>query len=386
MCCVWWLSAGGATAASRPACTIRGSSGNDVLRGTLGNDVICGGRGNDVLFGGGGNDVLRGGRGNDVLYGQDGADLLYAGLGPVDVLHAGAGDDYLDARDRAPFDRLDGGRGKNLCVADAEDHRRECRHPLVASDAEPVPILLYHVISDRPPGAPFPELYVPPRIFAAQMDELARLGDHIVTLQEVYDHWRGAPLPPHPVVVSFDDGFRNQYTKALPILRRHGWVGTLNMILMHLHEGTYGLGPREVRHMLSGGWEVDSHTFTHPYLPGLGPTQLQNEVVGSRHALHVLFGIPVNFFCYPYGAYDAAVLAATRRAGYLGATTTKPGDATPADPYALPRIRITAATTFGPRAAAGRRHSGSPHPRSLRRNQNGAPARSSQTAAFPRLQ
>lgn len=334
-------------AAARHPCTSRGTDGRDVLRGTAGDDVICGGRGNDVVFGGGGRDVLRGGRGNDHLYGEGGADMLVAGRGPSDVLRGGRGWDTLETRDGSPYDELHGGPGTNMCVADAEDHRRGCHHRLVAASAQPVPILTYHVIGDRPPGAPFPDLYVPVRVFAAQMNQLARLGDHVVTLQEVYDHWHGAPLPSRPVVVSFDDGFRNQYTKALPILRRHGSRGTLNLVLQHLHEGTYGLGPRQVRRMIAAGWEVDSHTLTHAFLPGLAGAQLDREVSGSRHALHVLFNIPVNFLCYPYGAYSSPVLSTTRRAGYLGATTTQPGRATPSTPFALPRIHVTATTSFG---------------------------------------
>lgn len=346
---LWCLSAAApAVAASRPACTITGTSGRDVLRGTPGNDVICGQQGNDVIYGGGGRDVLRGGRGRDILYGEDGADALYAGPGPGDELHGARGNDYLDARDDGPFDLLRGGQGHNMCIADAEDHRRGCRHPLVTRLGTAVPILLYHVIGDRPAGAPFPQLYVPAPVFAAQMNELAHLGDHVVTLQELYDHWHGAPLPSKPVVVSFDDGFRDQYTRALPTMRRHGWEGTLNLIVAHLHEGTYGLGPREVARMIGDGWEVDSHTLTHPSLPSLGPAQLQREVAGSRHELHRLFGIPVNFFCYPGGAYDATVIAATQRAGYAAATTTNPGNATPlAGLYTLPRIHVTAATIFG---------------------------------------
>ena len=333
-----------ATAAGHP-CSVRGTNGDDVLRGTAGDDVICAARGNDVLFGGGGRDVLRGGRGNDRLYGQGGADVLLAGRGPSDLLRGGRGWDTLESRDNSPFDDVRGGRGTNLCVVDAEDHRRGCGHPLV--DADAVPILTYHVVGDRPPGAPFPDLYVPVSVFARQMNQLARLGDHVVTLQEVYDHWHGAPLPSRPVVVSFDDGFRNHYTKALPILRRHGWAGTLNLVLQHLHEGTYGLGLRQVRRMIAAGWEVDSHTLTHAYLPGLTTAQLEREVSGSRHALHALFHIPVNFLCYPYGAYSSAVITTARRAGYLGATTTQPGRATPSSPFALPRIHVSATTSFG---------------------------------------
>lgn len=307
-----------------------------------------------MSFGGRGRDVLRGGRGRDILYGQEGADALYAGPGRGDELHGEQGNDYLDARDGVPFDLLRGGQGENMCVADAEDHRRGCRHPLVASLGEAVPILLYHVIGDRPPGAPFSQLYVPASVFAAQMNELAHLGDHVVTLQELYDHWHGAPLPSKPVVVSFDDGFRNQYTRALPTLHRHGWAGTLNLTLAHLHEGTYGLGPREVARMIGDGWEVDSHTLTHPNLPSLSPTQLQHEVAGSRHELHALFGVPVNFFCYPGGAYNETVIAATESAGYAGATTTNPGNATPANLYTMARIHVTAATTFGAARLPGR--------------------------------
>src|SRR6185437_9644709 len=143
-------------AAARAPCTIIGTSGPDLLRGTSGDDVICGLQGNDTIYGGGGRDVLRGGRGSDILYGQDGADALYAGRGRGDELHGARGNDYLDARDERPFDLLRGGEGENMCIADAEDHRRGCRHPLVARMAEAVPILLYHVIGDRPPGAPFP--------------------------------------------------------------------------------------------------------------------------------------------------------------------------------------------------------------------------------------
>jgi len=169
---LWCVSAAApAVAAAQPACTITGTSGRDVLRGTPGDDVVCGQQGDDIIFGGGGRDVLRGGRGRDILYGQAGADALYAGLGRGDELHGEQGNDYLDARDGAPFDLLRGGSGENMCVADAEDHRRGCRHPLVPGMGEAVPILLYHVIGERPAGAPFPQLYVPASVFAAQMNE-----------------------------------------------------------------------------------------------------------------------------------------------------------------------------------------------------------------------
>ena len=167
---------------------------------------------------------------------------------------------------------------------------------------------MYHVIARRPAGAPYPDLYVPKRAFAAQMRGLAARGFHVVTLQEAYDYWHGAPLPSKPVVVSFDDGFRNHYTAAYPILAQFGWSGTLNLAISHLHEGSYGLNRREVAAMIRGGWEIDSHTMTHADLPGLSEWQLWREVAGSRTYLRRTFAIPVNFLAYPFGAYSSSVI------------------------------------------------------------------------------
>lgn len=331
-----------AEAARRP-CTLTGTPGPDILIGTPGPDVLCGLDGRDLIDGRGGNDILRGGSGSDTLRGRAGDDTLDAGRGRADVVHGGRGRDTLDARDGEPFDTVDGSTGIDVCIADAEDRRHGCAHPLDAGHTTPIPILMYHVIAKRPPGAPYPDLYVPKRAFAAQMRGLAARGFHVVTLQEAYDYWHGAPLPSRPVVVSFDDGFRNHYTAAYPILARFGWSGTLNLAISHLHEGSYGLNRREVAAMIRGGWEVDSHTMTHADLPGLGPSQLWREVAGSRTYLRRTFAIPVNFLAYPYGAYSSSVIASAIRAGYAGATTTNAGLATPASPYTLPRIHVTAA-------------------------------------------
>jgi peptidoglycan/xylan/chitin deacetylase (PgdA/CDA1 family) len=72
---------------------------------------------------------------------------------------------------------------------------------------QPVPILMYHVVSAPPANAPYPELYVRPADFAGEVGWLAGHGYHAVTLQRVFDSWRGAAtLPAKPVVLSFDDG------------------------------------------------------------------------------------------------------------------------------------------------------------------------------------
>ncbi len=116
-------------------------------------------------------------------------------------------------------------------------------------------------------------------------------------------------------------------------------AGVLNLTVKNLHVAG-GLSQYKVRRLLADGWELASHTLTHPHLPGLDARTLTHEVSRSRAVLRAKFGVPVDFFCYPAGRYDAHVIRAVRQAGYLGATTTIEGIAQPDEPYELRRIRV----------------------------------------------
>ena len=199
---------------------------------------------------------------------------------------------------------------------------------------------MHHVIADPPAGAPYPELYVSPAAFAGQIVWLARHGFHGVTLHDVLLHWqRGAHLPPHPVVVSFDDGYRSQAVTAAPILARHGWPGVINLTVRNTTD-FWGLPPAQVRRLMAAGWEVASHSATHPDLRKIDDAALRREVGGSRATLQKLLHVPVEFFRYPAGRLDDRVVAAVRAAGYSGATTTALGVAQPADMFRLARVRV----------------------------------------------
>jgi peptidoglycan/xylan/chitin deacetylase (PgdA/CDA1 family) len=203
-----------------------------------------------------------------------------------------------------------------------------------------VPILMYHVIAPPLPNAPYPDLYVNPADFRAQVAWLAAHGYHAVTLRQVYDYWRGVHgLPRKPVVLTFDDGYHSDFTVALPTLRARRWPGVLNLEVRNL-QPVWGTRPGMVRKMTAAGWEIDAHTMTHPDLTTVDPAQLRYQVAGSRAAIRRMFHQPVDFFCYPSGRYDDAVVAAVRGAGFLGATTTNEGFARPDSLFTLDRVRV----------------------------------------------
>jgi len=211
----------------------------------------------------------------------------------------------------------------------------------------PVPILMYHVIAAPPAGAPFPGLYVPPEEFAEQMQALKDAGWHAVTLDQVKAHWnRGVSLGAgRPIVLSFDNGYNSQYTQALPVLRRLGWAGVENIQLSGLPPSQGGLGPAQVRGMIAAGWELDTQGFSHADLVKVAPEALHHEVTIARTVLQHRYHVPVNWFCYPSGHYDATVIAEVRAAGYDGSTTVIPGWARPSeDPYRLHRLRVLGGT------------------------------------------
>jgi len=218
---------------------------------------------------------------------------------------------------------------------------RAAVRPLVRRrGGRPVPILMYHVIADPPPGEPYPELFVSPADFARQMRYLERHGYTAITLRQLVAFWRGkGRLPARPVVLTFDDGYRSDWTVAAPILQRIGWPGVLDLCLN-------AVGPHRdlpaplVRGLVRRGWEIDDHSLTHPDLTTLDSAGLHREIVVSRRILRRLSGQPVSFFCYPAGSYDARVVRAVKAAGFAGATTENVGPATPAHLYTLPRIRV----------------------------------------------
>ncbi len=211
----------------------------------------------------------------------------------------------------------------------------------------PVPILEYHVLGAAPSDAPYPELYVTRPDFHKQMNWLENHGYQAVTLETVEQAWyHHGTLPPKPVVIQFDDGYRPQFTYALPELRKRGWPGVLNLKA----EGS-DLYRSNVEAMIEAGWELASHTINHSDLTTLGAAELEEEVAGARKLLQREYGVPVKNFCYPAGRFDETVIGAVDAAGYAGATTEISGYASRNKPFELDRFEILGSAGVGGLAA-----------------------------------
>jgi peptidoglycan/xylan/chitin deacetylase (PgdA/CDA1 family) len=208
-----------------------------------------------------------------------------------------------------------------------------------------VPILMYHRLAE-PMGVDrrYDNLCVSPRAFDEQMRFLRRRGYKTLFASELILAIRdGHAVPERSVVVTFDDGYDNVLSAGMAPLERYDVKASVYLITEHHRLGKPGfLSPAQI-HVLdrSGCVELGSHSRTHPKLDQTSDQQLEDEIFGSKAYLDELLGARAWTFCFPYGNYDRRVVRMVRRAGYLGALSTRPGaEHRPRDLYGLRRIRV----------------------------------------------
>jgi peptidoglycan/xylan/chitin deacetylase (PgdA/CDA1 family) len=187
------------------------------------------------------------------------------------------------------------------------------------------------------------DLSVSPANFEAQLRYLTEHGYQAITLKDLIMHLQlGRPLPPKPVVLTFDDGFKDQYTSAYPLLKRHGLVATFFVITCFVDEGREEhMSWTDIEVLHANGMEIGSHSYTHPSLRGKSFDYIVWQVLGSKEAIEARTHEPVRFFSYPSGQYDQLVVDVLRSAGYWGAVTVEAGSLQSSQhPLELKRIRV----------------------------------------------
>jgi peptidoglycan/xylan/chitin deacetylase (PgdA/CDA1 family) len=212
-----------------------------------------------------------------------------------------------------------------------------------------VPILMYHYIRVNPDGGdPLGfNLSVTPADFRAQMDWLARNGYHPIDLDDLRGYLlSGRTLPARPVVISLDDGYRDLYTEAYPVLRAHRFKAVAYVVTGFLGKPA-NVTSDQVVEMNANGIEIGSHTVTHEDLIKTSGSELHRQLADSKATLEELLGHPVADFCYPSGAVNPAVVQAVAAAGYQSATTTAEGSIhSAADRFLWTRVRVAGGETL----------------------------------------
>jgi peptidoglycan/xylan/chitin deacetylase (PgdA/CDA1 family) len=221
--------------------------------------------------------------------------------------------------------------------------------PLPASAQ--VPVLMYHYISAPPATADkyrF-DLSVIPANFEAQLKYLKENGFTTISLADLYDHLsKGRKLPEKPVVLTFDDGHRDAYASAFPLLKKYRMTGTFFIVtdFINFKDPEYVTWDM-VKEMSRAGMSIESHSRTHKDMRRRNNAFLVWEILGPIEQITAYTGKKPFFFCYPGGQYDQAVIDVLRSAGTLAAVTTKPGSIyTLATAMTWPRLRVRHNTTL----------------------------------------
>ncbi|GIK43281.1 MAG: hypothetical protein BroJett011_71140 [Chloroflexota bacterium] len=192
-----------------------------------------------------------------------------------------------------------------------------------------VPILMYHYLSVPPAGADVirRDLSVTPDQFEAQLAYLRQEGYETISLEQLsLALSEKTTLPPKPIILTFDDGYRDHYEHAFPLLRKYSYTATFFVFTQPIDENNVDyLSWDMVKEMHQAGMEFGSHSYRHSDLTGKDVDFLVYEILGSKEAIEERIGEPVRFFCYPSGRYDELTIKVLESANFWGAVTTQWG-------------------------------------------------------------
>jgi peptidoglycan/xylan/chitin deacetylase (PgdA/CDA1 family)/glycosyltransferase involved in cell wall biosynthesis len=204
-----------------------------------------------------------------------------------------------------------------------------------------MPVLMYHKIPDVPPATKH-QIFVTKENFAKHLTYLKEHNFTPITFRDYQDFASGRrPLkefPRKPIVLTFDDGYTDNYTNLLPLMQQFGYRGVLYLLgdfEVRYNQWDLAADPTEPRAdimsetqkraFVAANWEIGAHTLSHSHLTSLPPAIAANEIAESKAALESRLGIEVLSFAYPYGDLNADTKALVQQAGFTFAVATDTG-------------------------------------------------------------
>lgn len=213
-----------------------------------------------------------------------------------------------------------------------------------------VPILMYHYLSTPPPGADAirRDLSVSPELFESHLAYLRQAGYQTISFEDlIYALSQEGELPNNAIIITFDDGYRDNYVNAFPLLRKYGYTATFFVFTQPID--TYNvdyLTWEMVIEMHQAGMEFGSHSYRHSDLSNKDVDFLVYEILGSKEAIEERIQEPVRFFSYPAGRYDDLTIRVLESAHFWGAVTTRWGAEHSHDTrFEMARIRVRGSDT-----------------------------------------
>jgi peptidoglycan/xylan/chitin deacetylase (PgdA/CDA1 family)/glycosyltransferase involved in cell wall biosynthesis len=204
-----------------------------------------------------------------------------------------------------------------------------------------IPVLMYHKIPDQPPATKH-QIFVTKENFAKHLAYFKSRDLSPITFRDYQDFASGrrplAAFPPRPIILTFDDGYTDNYTNLLPLMQQYGYRGVLYLLgdfEVRYNQWDLAADPTEPRAdimseaqkqaFVAAGWEIGAHTLTHPHLAGLPAAEAAHEMAHSKAELERRLGISVLSFAYPYGDLSAETKALVQQAGFTYAVATDSG-------------------------------------------------------------
>lgn len=203
-----------------------------------------------------------------------------------------------------------------------------------------IPILMYHSICNDDPNN---SLMIPTEMFAEQMEWLRENDFTAMSMDEVIEAMNTGKVPKRPVLITFDDGYADNYINAFPELKNNNLKGTFFIISDTItEEGGYYMSTSMLKEMKEAGMEIENHTANHLELNNLSREDAIDSIKRGQEFLRSVIGSNGNYLCYPVGRYSDETIEIQKELGIKAALTTQGGISSIADgKYELKRIRIS---------------------------------------------